>query len=259
MARALVVGGGLVGCEAAWQLAERGHDVTLVEMRSVRTTPAHQTEDLAELVCTNSFKSEDHGNAHGLLKREMRSLGSILLAAADESRVPAGTALAVDRVAFAAAMSRRVEGHPAITVQRSEVTALPEGPAVIATGPLTSDALTSGIAALLGDDGLAFYDAIAPIIAADSVDEGIVFHASRWGKGEGDDYVNCPFDRAEYEAFLAALKAADTYAGHDWEQLPFGASAESGADIPYFEGCLPIEVMAERGEDTLRFGPLKPV
>lgn len=260
MAHAIVIGGGLAGCEAAWQLAERGHAVTLVEMRPVRNTPAHQTQSLAELVCTNSFKSEDTGNAHGLLKREMRALGSILLECADGSRVPAGTALAVDRDAFAAAMSARMEAHPRITIERREITALPDSPAVIATGPLTSDALAAEIARLLGDDGLAFYDAIAPIVSVESIDESRVFRQSRWGKGDGDDYINCPLSRDEYDAFIEAVRSADTYAGHAWEGLPFGASEEAPReDIPYFEGCLPIEVMAERGPDTLRFGPMKPI
>ena len=185
MADVTVVGGGLAGCEAAWQLAERGHDVTLVEMRPVRSTPAHQTGDLAELVCTNSFKSEDPTNAHGLLKAEMRALGSLLLSSADASRVPAGTALAVDREIFARRMTTAMEEHPRITLERREVTALPDGPAVIATGPLTSDALTAEIQRLLGDDGLAFYDSIAPIVAADSVDMDIAWLGSRWEKGEG--------------------------------------------------------------------------
>ena len=247
MADVLVVGGGLAGCEAAWQLAERGHDVTLVEMRPVRATPAHQTDRLAELVCTNSFKSEDPTNAHGLLKRDMRALGSILLHAAHEARVPAGTALAVDRDVFSARMSELVTGHARIRVERREVTQVPAANAVVATGPLTSDALSSDLRALLGGDGLAFYDAIAPIVADDSIDRSRVFAQSRWGRGEGDDYLNCPLDRDEYEAFLTALREADIYPGHDWE------------NIPYFEGCLPIEVMAARGDDTLRFGPMKPV
>jgi methylenetetrahydrofolate--tRNA-(uracil-5-)-methyltransferase len=242
-----VVGGGLAGCEAAWQLAERGHDVVLLEMRPVRGTPAHQTDGLAELVCTNSFKSEDTSNAHGLLKAEMRSLGSVLLTCADEARVAAGTALAVDRDIFSSRMTAVMEAHPGIRVERAEATALPAGPAVIATGPLTSDALTAEIAALLGDDGLAFYDSIAPIVAFDSVDMDTAWLASRWGKGEGEDYLNCPLDRERYEAFIAALRDADVYPGHDWEA------------IPYFEGCLPVEVMAERGVDTLRFGPMKPI
>ena len=247
LARTTVIGGGLAGCEAAWRLANDGHEVTLIEMRPVTTTPAHQTDHLAELVCTNSFKSTDPSNAHGLLKREMGGLGSLLLECAREAAVPAGTALAVDREVFARAMTARVTNHPAITLERREITAVPDSPCVIATGPLTADALASDIRALLGDDGLAFYDSIAPIISADSIDLGIAWFASRWGKGEGDDYLNCPLSREEYEAFIAALRAADTYSGHDWE------------NVPYFEGCLPIEVMAERGADTLRFGPMRPV
>ena len=262
----LVIGGGLAGCEAAWQIAERGGDVVLIEMRPVQRTPAHQGDRLAELVCTNSFKSEDTGNAHGLLKAEMRNLGSLVLAAAAETRVPAGTALAVDRIGFAAAVTARIAAHPRITIERREVRALPPTPAVFATGPLTSDALTRDIAALLGDDGLAFYDSIAPIVSFDSIDTGIAFFASRWDKGDGDDYLNCPMTRAEYYAFIDALHAADVYPGHDWEQLPHErvpaagpAAARPADDTPYFEGCLPIEVMAERGPDTLRFGPMKPI
>ncbi|MBW3552787.1 MAG: methylenetetrahydrofolate--tRNA-(uracil(54)-C(5))-methyltransferase (FADH(2)-oxidizing) TrmFO [Gemmatimonadetes bacterium] len=247
MAAVTVVGGGLAGCEAAWQLAERGHRVSLVEMRPVRSTPAHQTEGLAELVCTNSFKTEDTSNAHGLLKAEMRALGSVLLSAADEARVPAGAALAVDRDVFSRRMTDIMETHPRISLERREVTGLPSGPAVIATGPLTSDALATQIRALLGDEGLAFYDSIAPIVSAESVDMEIAWLASRYGKGEGDDYLNCPMNREQYHAFLTELRKADVYPGHDWE------------NIPYFEGCLPIEVMAERGDDTLRFGPMKPV
>lgn len=247
MSEALVVGGGLAGCEAAWQLAERGHAVTLIEMRPVRQTPAHQTGGLAELVCTNSFKSEDLANAHGLLKAEMRALGSILLRVADETKVPAGTALAVDRHKFSARLEELIGNHPNITIERREVTAVPDVPAVLATGPLMSEALTESVQTLLGDGGLAFFDSIAPIIAHDSIDLDIAYFASRWGKGDGDDYLNCPMDRDEYDAFLAALKAADVYHGYDWE------------NIPYFEGCLPIEVMAARGDDTLRFGPMKPV
>src|SRR5688572_3569534 len=248
MSKALVVGGGLAGCEAAWQLAERGHHVTLVEMRPVRQTPAHQTDGLAELVCTNSFKSEDLSNAHGLLKAEMRALGSILLRAADETKVPAGTALAVDRHKFSERMGDFVGQHPNITLDRREITEIPDAPAVIASGPLTSEALTKSIQGVLGGDGgLAFYDSVAPIISADSINPDIAYYASRWGKGEGDDYLNCPMERDEYESFLAALREADVYPGHEWES------------IPYFEGCLPIEVMAARGDDTLRFGPMKPV
>ena len=247
MSKALVVGGGLAGCEAAWQLAEHGHQVTLVEMRPVKNTPAHQTDGLAELVCTNSFKSEDLGNAHGLLKAEMRALGSILLRAADQTRVAAGTALAVDRHKFSDLLGELITQHPNITLERRELIGVPDEPAVLATGPLTSDALTLSIQTLLGDGGLAFYDSIAPIVAHESIDLGIAYYASRWGKGDGDDYLNCPLDREQYEAFLAALRAADVYHGYDWEE------------IPYFEGCLPIEVMAARGDDTLRFGPMKPV
>jgi methylenetetrahydrofolate--tRNA-(uracil-5-)-methyltransferase len=260
MADVMVVGGGLAGAEAAWQLAERGHVVSLVEMRGVRRTPAHQTDALAELVCTNSFKSEDPGNAHGLLKAEMRALGSVVLAAADAARVPAGTALAVDRHVFAEAVTQAVLAHPRITLVRRESVELPNGPAVIATGPLTSAALTSAIAALLGAGGLAFYDSIAPIVAHDSIDLSRVYFASRYGKGDGDDYLNCPLTREEYDAFLAALRAGDVYPGHDWENIQFSdACSPRDPDVPYFEGCLPIEVMAERGVDTLRFGPMKPV
>lgn len=254
MAEAIVIGGGLAGCEAAWQLAERGHTVRLIEMRPVQNTPAHQTDQLAELVCTNSFKSEELSNAHGLLKAEMRGLGSILLAAADESRVPAGLALAVDRHQFSARMSERITQHPNIVLERRELTDIPYGPAVIATGPLTSTALTKSIQQLLtaapdapNIPDLAFYDSIAPIVSGDSINHDSAFMASRWGKGEGDDYVNCPLSQEEYRTFLSALREADTYPGHDWE------------NIPYFEGCLPIEVMAARGEDTLRFGPMKPI
>ena len=240
-----VVGGGLAGCEAALQLAGRGHPVRLVEMRPVRGTPAHQTDALGELVCTNSFKSEDPANAHGQLKREMRALGSVLLASADQARVPAGSALAVDRRLFGEAMTAAVSSHPLVQVAREEVTRLPDGPAVVATGPLTSDALSASIGEALGDGGLAFFDAIAPIVHRDSVDESVVFQAGRFG--EDADYLNCPMSREDYEAFIAALRAADVHEGHDWDA------------VPYFEGCLPIEVMASRGADTLRFGPMKPI
>lgn len=240
-----VVGGGLAGCEAALGLAQRGHRVRLIEMRGVRGTPAHQTDSLGELVCTNSFKSEDPLNAHGQLKREMRLLGSVLLRSADESRVPAGSALAVDRHLFAGRMEAAVAAHPAIEVVRSEVAALPDGPAVIATGPLTSDALSAAIRGALGDEGLAFFDAIAPIVHRESLDETIVFEAGRFE--ESGDYLNCPMNRDEYDAFIAALGGGEAHEGHDWEA------------VPYFEGCLPIEVMASRGPDTLRFGPMKPI
>lgn len=245
MAHVTVIGGGLAGCEASLQLAQRGHEVRLVEMRPVQKTEAHQTDNLGELVCTNSFKSEDPANAHGQLKREMRTLGSVLLRSADVSKVPAGSALAVDRTLFAEAMSKAVEEHPGIQVVREECTALPEGPAIIATGPLTSAGLSKAIAEALGDDGLEFYDAIAPILHRDSLDDSIVFAQGRFG--EDADYLNCPMNKDEYDAFIQALRAADVHEGHDWEA------------VPYFEGCLPIEVMAERGTETLRFGPMKPI
>jgi methylenetetrahydrofolate--tRNA-(uracil-5-)-methyltransferase len=252
MAKVTVVGGGLAGSEAAYQLAERGHDVELHEMRPVRGTPAHQTELLGEIVCSNTFKSEDPQNAHGLLKLEMDALGaggSLLLACARESRIPGGTALTVDRREFAERMTAAVQGHPRIAVVRGEVRELPEGPAIVATGPLTSDALSQAIRGALGDEGLAFFDAIAPVVAADSIDRDVVFSASRWGKGEEaeGDYLNAPMTKEQYEAFVEALKGGEEHAGHDWE------------NVPYFEGCLPIEVMAHRGVDTLRFGPMKPI
>ncbi len=240
-----VVGGGLAGCEAALLLADRGYRVRLVEMRPVRGTPAHQSGLLGELVCTNSFKSEDPSNAHGQLKREMRALGSQLLRAAARTRVPAGSALAVDRHLFAAEMTSAVSAHSGIEVVREEIIRLPEGPAVVATGPLTSDALSTAIRERVGSDSLAFFDAIAPIVHGDSLDLQIVFRAGRFG--EDGDYLNCPMDREEYDRFIQALKEADIYPGKDWEQVPF------------FEGCLPIEVMASRGDDTLRFGPMKPI
>ena len=242
---ATVVGGGLAGCEAALALARRGRSVTLTEMRPVRDTAAHATSELGELVCTNSFKSEDPANAHGQLKREMRAMESGLLAAADATRVPAGSALAVDRRLFAQALTRRMESHPRIAVVRQEVQSLPSGPTVVATGPLTSAALAASVAAELGEDSLAFYDAIAPIVHVDSIDRSVVFAAGRFG--EDADYLNCPMTRAEYEAFVDALTTADVYPAPEWDQ------------VPYFEGCLPVEVMAQRGRETLRFGPLKPV
>jgi methylenetetrahydrofolate--tRNA-(uracil-5-)-methyltransferase len=240
-----VVGGGLAGCEAALQLARLGHPVRLVEMRPARATPAHQTEHLGELVCTNSFKSEDPANAHGQLKREMRALGSVLLASADLARVPAGSALAVDRTLFARAMTAAVDGCPGITLVREEARELPPGPTIIATGPLTSEALSGAIRTAVGEEGLAFFDAIAPIVHRDSLDESLIFEAGRFE--ESGDYLNCPMDRERYETFIAALRGADVHEGHDWDA------------VPYFEGCLPIEVMAARGVDTLRFGPMKPI
>ena len=242
-----MIGGGLAGCEAAWALAERGVRVTLHEMRPVRMTPAHQTDGLAELVCSNTFKSVEPAHAHGLLKAEMRQLGSIVLEAADAARIPGGSALAVDRVVFSRGVQERVAGHANITLVRGEVTALPS-PAIIATGPLTSDALASAIASRLGAPSLAFYDAIAPIVFADSLDYTKAFKMSRYGKGGGDDYWNAPFTKEEYDAFVAALIAGEQYVpGHEFDK------------VPYFEGCLPVEEMAQRGPETLRFGPMKPV
>jgi methylenetetrahydrofolate--tRNA-(uracil-5-)-methyltransferase len=243
---ATVVGGGLAGSEAAWALAERGVRVELYEMRPAVPTPAHRTDRLAELVCSNSFKSVDLTNAHGLLKAELRALGSLLLPCADEARVPGGTALAVDREIFSRAVHERVTGHPNITVVREEAAELPS-PGVVATGPLTSERLAQAIAARLGVASLAFYDAIAPVIADDSLDRDRLYALSRYGRGGGDDYLNVPLDRPGYEGFLDALIAADQHQGHDFDQ------------VPYFEGCLPVEEMARRGRETLRFGPMKPV
>jgi len=247
-----VIGGGLAGSEAAWQLAERGCRVVLHEMRPVRQTPAHKTERFAELVCSNTFKSTETANAHGLLKAEMRLLGSMVLEAADAARVPGGTALTVDRDAFADGVTERVQSHPLIEIVREEVTAIPS-PGIIATGPLTSDALSESIRQRTGSDALSFYDAIAPIVAFESIDHDIVFRASRYGKetmegaSEEGAYLNCPMSREEYEAFLDALIAGDQYKTHEFDQ------------VPYFEGCMPVEVMAQRGRETLRFGPMKPV
>jgi len=240
-----IVGGGLAGCEAAHFLAERGHRVELLEMRPGHPTPAHQTGDLGELVCTNSFKSADPRNAHGQLKREMAALNSLLLRVAEESRVPAGSALAVDRALFSKGMTDSISSHSRIRVVREEVTELPQGPAIIASGPLTSDALSASIQSHLGDDGLSFFDAIAPIVHRDSLNEDVVFEAGRFG--EDSDYLNCPMNPEEYLAFLEALRRADVHQGHVFDSAP------------YFEGCLPVEVMASRGDDTLRFGPMKPI
>jgi methylenetetrahydrofolate--tRNA-(uracil-5-)-methyltransferase len=251
MAEVTVVGGGLSGCEAAYQLAERGHDVTLYEMRPVRGTPAHQTDRLGEIVCSNTFKSEDPQNAHGLLKLEMDELGaggSLLLACARESRIPGGSALTVDRLEFAERMTAAIEAHPRIHVVREESTELPAGPAIVATGPLTSDALSASIRRALGDDeGLSFFDAIAPVVSDESLDHDVLFAANRWGKGDSADYLNAPMTKEQYETFVEALRTGEEYAGHDWE------------NVPYFEGCLPVEVMAHRGPETLSYGPMKPV
>jgi len=242
-----VVGGGLAGSEAAWALAERGVAVTLYEMRPVRMTAAHQTDRLAELVCSNSFKSVERTNAHGLLKAEMRRLGSIVLEAADAARVPGGAALAVDRVAFAQGVHDRVTRHSHITLVRQEAAELPS-PGVVATGPLTSDALATAIARRLDAASLAFFDAIAPIVAAESLDHARLFRASRYGKGGGDDYLNAPLTEQQYDAFVTALRTGEQYQPHhEFDRTP------------YFEGCLPVEEMAARGRDVLRFGPMKPV
>jgi methylenetetrahydrofolate--tRNA-(uracil-5-)-methyltransferase len=244
-----IIGGGLAGSEAAWQLAQAGLKVRLSEMRgSGDMTPAHETDALAEMVCSNSFRSDDaENNAVGLLHQEMRRLGSLVLRAADATRVPAGSALAVDREDFAANVTAALESHRNISIVRERVDALPDHPTIIATGPLTGSALAEAIAAETGKDALAFFDAIAPIVHGDSIDMDVAWKAARWGKG-GDDYINCPLTREQYDAFVAALNAGEKTPFKEWEK-----------DTPYFEGCMPIEVMAERGPETLRFGPLKGV
>ncbi len=251
-----VVGGGLAGAEAAWQLARAGAPVALHEMRPVRGTEAHVSDRLAELVCSNSFRSDDaERNAVGLLHAEMRRCDSLIMKAADANQVPAGGALAVDREGFAAAVQAALEAHPLVEIRREEVTTLPPedwGSAIVATGPLTSSALARAIAEATGEESLAFFDAIAPIVYKDSIDFSKAWFQSRYDRaGPGGDaaaYINCPLDRAQYEAFVDALLAGECAAFKDWER-----------DTPYFEGCLPIEVMAARGRETLRFGPLKPV
>jgi methylenetetrahydrofolate--tRNA-(uracil-5-)-methyltransferase len=272
-----VIGGGLAGCEAAWQAASLGEPVVLHEMRPVRATAVHQTDRLAELVCSNSFRGDKLDNAVGLLKEEMRRLGSLVMTAADAHRVPAGAALAVDRDRFSQAVTDAIGGHPLIQITREEVTAIPSDrslfPLVVATGPLTSPSLSQDIATLVGSQHLYFYDAVSPIVLAESIDRNVVFRASRWNRslrggaaptpsapssapssgpacgvddGEGD-YLNCPFTKGEYERFYDALTHAESATVHDLDREIF------------FEGCLPIEVMARRGRDTLRFGPMKPV
>src|SRR5881394_1087487 len=244
-----IIGGGLAGSEAAWQLAEAGLRVRLSEMRGGGDmTPAHETDRLAEMVCSNSFRSDDpEHNAVGLLHQEMRALGSLIMRAADQHHVPAGSALAVDREGFAAEVNRAIGQHRNITVVRERIDELPDHPTIVATGPLTGSKLAEAIAAKTGEGVLAFFDAIAPIVHRDSVDMSVAWMAARWDKG-GKDYINCPLDKAQYEDFVAALVAGEKMPFHDWEK-----------DTPYFEGCMPIEVMAERGPETLRFGPMKGV
>jgi len=242
-----VIGGGLAGSECAYQLAERGVPVVLYEMRPRRMTPAHKTGRLAELVCSNSLRSDDPAHAAGLLKREMAALGSLVMAAAREAAVPAGGALAVDRELFAERVTETLASHPRVEIARREVTELPDGDVVVATGPLTSEAMSQVLSGLLGDEYLYFYDAIAPIVDVETLDRAQLFAGSRYGKGDGDDYLNAPFDRAQYLAFHRALVEAEVVALRDFEKELF------------FEGCLPIEELARRGVDTPRYGPMKPV
>ena len=241
-----VIGAGLAGCECAWQLAGRGIPVRLIEMKPKKMTPAHVSENFAELVCSNSLRSDELTNAVGLLKEELRRLDSVVLASADHNRVAAGGALAVDREAFAREITERICAHPNITVERAEADAIPDGEVVIATGPLTSDAMAAEIQRLCPEFDLHFYDAVAPIVTLDSVDMDSAFFASRYDKGTAD-YVNCPMDQAEYTAFVQELRSAKEAPIHGFD------------DGAVFEGCMPVEVMARRGEDTLRYGPLKPV
>jgi methylenetetrahydrofolate--tRNA-(uracil-5-)-methyltransferase len=250
-----IVGGGLAGCEAAWQAAGRGLPVILHEMRPERTTEAHKTDRLAELVCSNSFRSDDAANnAVGLLHEELRRAGSLVMREAAAHQVPAGSALAVDREGFSDSITRAIASHPLIAVERSEVAGLPPDEwdsVIIATGPLTSAPLAAAIRELTGEDALAFFDAIAPIVHSDSIDMDVAWFQSRYDKagpgGTGADYINCPMNQAQYNAFVDALLTGEPHKHHDWE------------NIPYFDGCLPIEVMAERGRETLRHGPMKPI
>jgi len=248
MTKIRIIGAGLAGCEAAWQCVRRGVEVELYEMRPVKSTPAHQTDKFAELVCSNSLKSESENTAPWLLKEEMRRAGSQLIKLAQETSVPAGHALAVDRDVFAARVTEVISAEPLIKVIREEVTQIHEddGITAVATGPLTSDALSKEVARLSGSDHLFFYDSISPIVEADSIDMSRVYMAARYNKGTAD-YINCPFTKEEYDAFYDALIAAQSVDGHEWENLA------------YFEGCLPIEEIGRRGRDTLRFGPMKPV
>ena len=244
----IVVGGGLAGSEAAWQIARRGLPVRLYEMRPVQKTAVHQTDRLAELVCSNSLKSEDLSTPHGLLKEEMRRLGSLILDCATRNRVPAGGALAVDRERFAEAVTDALEREPLVSIIREEVPAIPaDGIVILAVGPLVSEKLAASIADFTGQDHLYFFDAIAPVVEADSIDHSITFAASRYGKGGGSDYLNCPMNEEEYDRFISELLGAEQAALHEFDKTPF------------FEACLPIEVMAQRGHHTPRFGPMKPV
>ena len=247
MERIVIIGAGLAGCEAAWQIANRGGKVVLYEMKPHRFSPAHHSPDLAEIVCSNSLKSESFENGHGLLKREMEMLGSLILQAARQTRVPAGDSLAVDRHLFSRNVTRMLEAMKNVEIVRNEVTSIPsEGVVIIASGPLTSEALEVEIRDLTGDRGLFFYDAIAPVVAADSIDMENTFRASRYGKG-GNDYINCPLTHEEYDRVVEALNQAERMEAHPFERQHL------------FEGCLPVEEMAERGHDTLAYGPLKPV
>ena len=247
-----IIGGGLAGSEAAWQAAQAGVPVVLHEMRPVRGTEAHLTDGLAELVCSNSFRSDDwENNAVGLLHEEMRRAGSLIMRTADAHRLPAGGALAVDRVPFSETITRTLEAHPNIAIAREEIAGLPPDDwrsTIIATGPLTSPALAEAVRTLTGEESLSFFDAIAPIVNRDTIDFETCWMQSRYDKGDGADYVNCPMNREQYEAFIAALLAGEKTDFKEWE-----------TSTPYFEGCLPIEVMASRGPETLRFGPMKPV
>jgi len=247
-----IIGGGLAGSEAAWQAAEAGAKVILHEMRPVRATDAHHTDSFAELVCSNSFRSDDwENNAVGLLHEEMRRAGSLIMRAADANKLPAGGALAVDRHGFSAEVTRAIEAHPNIEIRREEIAGLPPEDwhsAIIATGPLTSPPLAEAIRSLTGEDSLSFFDAIAPIVHKESINFDICWMQSRYDKGDGADYINCPMDQEQYRAFSAALIGGEKTEFKEWEKT-----------TPYFEGCLPIEVMASRGEETLRFGPMKPV
>lgn len=245
-----VIGGGLAGCECAWQLAERGVAVRLYEMKPHRRTAAQTSDGLAELVCSNSLRSDNPNNAIGLLHEELRQLGSLILRLADQHRVPAGDALAVDRELFSAAVEAHMRNHPRIEVIAQEVVSLQglgDGPLVVATGPLTSDSLAAELVQLTGQERMAFYDAIAPIIATESIDRSVVFAASRWGKGDGQDYLNCPMDKAQYLAFVEALCSAEYLPLQDFEK-----------GVKYFAGCQPVEVIAASGPQSLRFGPMKP-